>query len=373
MITVLVDCRTNVATSNGGIPRYFREILPRVAAQSPDIRIVLLWPPGVPGAWRGPGISVWPQINFRPGRLFGRINSRLDAWRLRRLKPNVFHSTYYTRSPVPGVRSLVTVHDMIDEHFFDTMSANPSGFRRHLRAIVQEADHIIAVSQTTRDDVVKFAGFPTERVSVCYHGCADRIAQAPPAALRQQFQGEYRTGPDYFLYVGHHMLYKNFGTLLEGWASFRKRSPQRTKLVCVTPPGFLAAHHCELLVRTRLAQDFVFIHNLDDTALACAYSGARALVLPSLWEGFGIPILEAAANSIPLVLSDIPAFREIAGDNALYFDPADPEKLAGALEQISSADECRRLVRLAASIPGRFSWNTAAAEHAAIYRKLAAR
>jgi glycosyltransferase involved in cell wall biosynthesis len=189
----------------------------------------------------------------------------------------------------------------------------------------------------------------------------------------EAFGRRHRAGSGYLLYVGRQSLYKNFRVLLEGWAAYRERSGDNVKLMAVSPAGSLVPSHLDFLIRHRLAGDFVMMSGLDDAELACAYAGARALVFPSLWEGFGIPVLEAAAAGIPSALSDIPAFREVAGDAAAYFDPYDPSSLAGALAAVARPDVAARLVRTSASRLARFSWDAAADHHAAVYRSLAAK
>jgi glycosyltransferase involved in cell wall biosynthesis len=371
-ITVMVDASIFGTGRPGGIGRYFREVLPRIPQHDPAIRFALLWPPGVPPL-TAPGLTTFHVSHLRPSRFFGRFNRPLDRWRLRSVRPDIFHASYYTEPPVPARRRVLTVYDMIDEHFFDTMSGNDAGFRERLRGQIRRADHVIAISGTTRQDVIQFGGAAPENVSVC-HLAADRSfgTLVAPEALAE-FRARHRTGERYFVYVGHRWHYKNFGVLLEGWVRFRQRIGPGPKLVCVGPPRALDGHHLDMLVKSRLAADLVLLSDLSEEQLRCAYHGAAAFVFPSLWEGFGLPVLEAAAAGVPQVLADIPVFREVAGDAALFFDPCDPDSLAAALQEVLDAARAGELARKSAALADRYSWDAAAARHAAVYRRVARR
>lgn len=369
-ITVLSDCAIFTRLSTGGIARYFSEIWARVPARHPDIRFVLRWSADAGPAPSGPGITVVRDpVAWRPTRVFGAWNESRRRGALARIEADLFHSTYYESSPIDGLPEVVTVHDMADEHFFDGFSGNPREFRLQLRGQLARARHVIAVSETTRQDAIRFAGVNSAAVSVCHHGAASAIEPATPVAT-DAFRRCYNLDRPYLLYVGRQNLYKNFATLLEGWRLARERGLDLL-LVCAGETSHLAPNHFDFLTRHRLLTHFRQLPRLDDTGLGAAYAGAEALVFPSLWEGFGLPVLEAAAAGVPLVLSDIPAFHEVAAAAALYFDPCDPSALAAALDRLRDTATVAAHREQARQLAGRYSWDDCADRHAAIYRRLA--
>ncbi|MCU0791563.1 MAG: glycosyltransferase family 4 protein [Opitutaceae bacterium] len=368
-ITVLSDGAIFSLMGGGGIARYFKEIWRRVPARAPEIRFVLDWPAAAGPAPAGPGLSVVRGFQFRPGRLFIRWNAALHRRALRAVRADIFHSTYYAPAPVPVPRVVVTAHDLLDEHFHDGFSGNPRQFRLQLRQTLARADAVVAVSETTRADVIRFAGVAPDRVVVCPHGVSPSLGSRPAEEQVAAFRARHRLERPYLLYVGRHNSYKNLSTLIEGWRLLRE-SGRTFQLCCVGDDAALPPHLADYVARHRLASSLRPLPRLDDAELAAAYAGASAFVFPSLWEGFGLPIIEAAAAGCPLVLSDIPAFREVAGERACFFDPCSPVSLADALSRALADREHPRWTKQ--ELAGRFDWDASAEAHAALFRRLMA-
>lgn len=368
-ITVLSDDAIFTLMGGGGIARYFRELWARMPARAPELRIVLDWSLAAGPAPSGPGISVVRSpLRLRPARLFRRWNELAHRRALRAVRADVFHSTYYRPPPAPARRVVVTAHDLIDEHFHDGFSGNHRDFRLRLRQNLAVADAVVAVSETTRADVIRFAGVDPTRVIVCPHGVSPALGRRPAPDQIEAFRRRHRLAKPYLLYVGRQNPYKNFATLLEAWRLVRAAG-RDVALCCVGEEAPLAWHHAEFLARHRLAHLLRPLPRLDDTELAAAYAGSAAFVFPSLWEGFGLPVIEAAAAGCPLILSDIPAFREVAGGRAAYFDPSSAEALAEvALRVLSSAPPP---VWPVAELASRFDWDASADAHIALFRRLA--
>lgn len=370
-ITVLGDCTIFSMMAVGGISRYFREIWRRVPARHPDIRFSILWSASAGPAPEGPGIRVIHEPRaLRPARVFGRWNQTRRAQAVRDARADLFHGTYYSGSPVPGLPCVTTVYDLIDEQLYDGASGNPPSFRLRLRETLLRSDHLIAISAATRDDAVTHAGVPSGKISVAHLGISAPFLAAPAPAVLENFRRRHRLDRPYLLYVGRQNLYKNFTTLLEGWLGARQRGHD-LQLVCLGDQSHLQQTHFDFLVRHRLMDVYRPLPRLDDAELALAYAGAAAFVFPSLAEGFGLPILEAAATGLPLILSDLPVFREVAADAALYFDPFDPRSLTESIcRMIRPETLANHRVRVG-SIPARFSWDECADRHAEVYRRVA--
>ncbi len=290
----------------------------------------------------------------RSGRVYRTLNSWLAGLAMRRFKPDIVHETYYAGRgvSVPGARRILTVYDMIHERFPENFSpADPT--RREKSLAVARADHVICISEQTRQDLIEFLRVPHEKTSVVHLGFALKTGEQPieRVAPRQR---------PYILFVGSRGGYKNFDGLLKAFAA----SPvlrNDMQLVCFGGGGFRPA---ELQNIANLGLDGAAVTQVsgDDHLLAHHYRHARAFVYPSRYEGFGIPPLEAMSFDCPVACSNVSSIPEVVGDAAELFDPDSPDSMAMALERVTF-DEPRRqaLVAQGRERLKRFSW-TACAE-----------
>jgi glycosyltransferase involved in cell wall biosynthesis len=260
------------------------------------------------------------------------------------------------------------VHDLNHEIFAHAYShAWGRWLRERYPVYLRGATRIIAVSNTTKSHVVDIYGISPSLIDVVHHA-VDRTTFF--VDRRQQslatLSGRLGIHTPYLLYVGlRSSQYKNFGTLLHAFARLRNRG-DLTLLVVGAPWNETERLQIE---RLELSPFLRLIEYPDDDTLRILYSSAAAFIYPSLNEGFGIPLLEAMACGTPVVAADTPVFREVAGDAVLYFDPADPDALAGAMDA-SLGDATRRdytargFHRLQ-----RYSWDESAAATYAAYEK----
>src|ERR1017187_2503423 len=245
----------------------------------------------------------------------------------------VIHSTYYSEEEFPDSHPLVlTVHDMIDELFPEQPTAVPPGLKRRNCEL---ADHIIAVSAVTKKDLIDIFRISPDKITVIHHG-----GSLPPAtgAASKEWNSK-----KYLLYVGARGTYKNFARFLEAFAasSFLKDKFD----VVAFGGGDFSAEETDLIARLNVAKKVRFVAG-DDRALASYYRNAAALVFPSLYEGFGLPVLEAMGQNCPVICSDAGSLREIGGDAVAYFDPRDVENMQQVMEQtLGSADRLNDLRR----------------------------
>lgn len=382
-LRVVVDGAIFEAEARGGISRVFHELLPRLSELDESLTLTLLYRAG---ALRQP-LPSHPRIRprwlpplrryLRPGRLWDRLipggvrglQDSLDARLVGSGEGEVWHSTYFTLPP-PGWRGaqVVTVHDMIYErfpHLFDDAWLESARARRE--RCVRAADAVIAISEATRSDLHRFHGIDRDRVLVVPH------AHSP---VFRRLEGEAGaaptpTGRPFVLYVGNRSHYKSFDTLLEAYARWPGRA--ETDLVAVGGGAWSAEERARIRARSLDGS----IHQMDgvpDETLCRLYNRAEAFVYPSLYEGFGLPLLEAMACGCPIVASDIPSTREVAGDVPLYFAPGDSDGLLAALAALDRAPGTDRADRVAGGLEraARFSWDTAAKETLAVYREVVA-
>ena len=370
---VLVDGVMYGRQAFGGITRCFTETLSLLGLHHDGIQVILHLPghcqAGTPRAKWIREIRDW---DLRPQRVFGRITRGMGKARTRLLRPQIFHSTYYTSPYWLGMRSVFTVYDFIDERF-PAMRGNPHSLSAQKRRVIESADAIVAISHSTKNDILTYTKAEESRIIVIHPGVNEAFltASSSEADIRTFRETHRLFDNPYWLYVGNRgptALYKNFGTLLR---AFVQVAPQTGAwLVTVGGEPRLEPWQADLLIRNRLEQRVRLLPAMGDDDLRVAYSGAATFVFPSLGEGFGIPLLEAMACGTPVVASDIPVFREVAADSALYFDPHDEEALADAMIGVLDKDVRRDLVERGRKRVSQFSWDAAARKLGDVYKSL---
>lgn len=300
----------------------------------------------------------------KPGlRKAARLANRLGfaGWTFAH-RPDLIHETYYTQRSfaAPCRGRVITVHDMIHELF-------PEHFHRKdptsaaKRAAVSRADHVITVSQRTKDDLCAIFGTAPSKVTVIPLGF-DRIAPLPH--LRPP------TPKPFLLYVGDRSTgYKNFPLLLEAVA----RRPALSSTFDIVAFGGGDLSKDEQAKARALGLRATGLHHMsgDDRELAAAYSAASALVYPSSYEGFGLPPLEAMAQDCPVVAARAASIPEVAGDAAEYAEQLDADHLADAIERVVF-DQARAtsLIERGRTRLEKYSWSRCAEETLAVYSLL---
>ena len=291
------------------------------------------------------------------------------AVRQDRLDAFLFPSTY-TYFPVLGVSTILGLHDTTANDFPElTLSDRRARvlFRLKESFAIRQADRLFTVSKASRAALAQRLGIPGERIAV--------VPEAPDPVFAPRTRGEITRSlrplgveaeRPFLLYAGGISPHKNVETLLEAYALLRRRRANVPPLVIAgdleSDPYLSAASSVRgKIAGLGLQSDVLLPGFVSDEALACLYSAATALVLPSLGEGFGLPAVEAAACGAPTVLSDLPAHRETLGDAALYFPATDAAALADLLARILDDSELRSsLSRRGREAVQPLSWDLAA-------------
>jgi len=342
----------------GGISRYFTELAKGMTSTGQSVHIdapvhINRYLDGIPCS-AGRRIPSFRGVT----RLCQMANGFGLAGRMASYAPEIVHETYYCRhienARVPYV---LTMHDMIHELFADAGCTDALAQAR--RAAVSRADHIICVSENTRQDMLAILGVDKARTSVIYHG----------VSLKGCIDGASPMDQPYLLYVGPRSGYKNFSCLLQAYAaSTQLRSDFR--ILCFGGGGLSTTERAAM---RRLGLEDAAVSHLsgNDHLLASLFAHASAFVYPSRYEGFGMSPLEAMQCGCPVVCADSSSLPEVVGDAALMFDPASSEALGIALEQMlyvsGMADDYRERGRRRAAV---FTWQRCVAETLACYRDL---
>jgi glycosyltransferase involved in cell wall biosynthesis len=270
-------------------------------------------------------------------------------------------------------RYVATIHDMIPllwpqwvthKHRL-VVTAAYSRLRR-------QADLVIAPSEATKADIVRRLQIEPQRIAVIPWGCDERFQLGGDpehfAAVRQR----YRLPAQYLLFVGTLEPRKNLTTLLHAYAMLRAEGCGKDlKLVVAGRTGWLYADIFDTVKTLALDEEVIFTGFVDDEDLPDLYRGARLFVFPSLYEGFGLPILEAMASGVPVVTSDLASMPEVAGDAAILVDPHDPKAIAEGIAQALSEDRlCQAMIQKGLARARRFTWDSVAQQTLALYAAL---
>lgn len=363
---IAIDARL-WAEPRSGIGRYTRALTEHLLRLAPEERWILYVdrPPGP----SFPGAEVrclpWPQ------RL---VWSLWHAPRdLRRRPVDVFHGVTGFELPGRGPWTLVTtVHDLVPLRFPALVPARHRwAVRGLLGGALRRAHRVIAVSEATRSEILARYRLRPERVVVVPEAAAAHFVP-PSEPVLAAVRARYGLTRPYVLFVGYLEPKKNVVALLDAVAALRRRGAWgETELVIVGATGWgpAPAAHARAL---GLEGAVRFVGAAPDADLPALYGGALAFVFPSLWEGFGLPVLEAMASGAPVVASNRGALPEVTGGAALLVDPA-PLPLAGALERLLADPALRERLRAAGlARAAAFSWERTARETLAVYRAAAA-
>ncbi|MFT7617797.1 MAG: glycosyltransferase involved in cell wall biosynthesis [Planctomycetota bacterium] len=319
-----------------GIGRYVRELVAALPAVMGDAELALF------GAfWKDIGVRELPDSleNAQlyspriPGRLFKGLG-KLGLAQVETLTGPVdlFHCTDYVELPVRTPRRLVTIHDvgfLREPSWYEPSSR--ARIEQATRRLVADAQGIVAVSETTREDLIERLGVSEDKVTVTPLGVTPSFFDLPHVP----------TGPPQVLVVGTLEPRKNHGRLFQAFESIVERHPG-TKLIVVGQRGWLDDELVKDLLRLEDKGVAEWRPDLNDAALCQAMSESSVVAYPSLWEGFGLPVLEGMAAGRAVLTSNLGVLKEVTEDGALLVDPYSVDAIAEGLDHLLSDEKIRR-------------------------------
>lgn len=262
---------------------------------------------------------------------------------------DIYHATYQRWEPSIRHRALVATHHDSTQERFPDLFRNAAAIHARKRRLYQRADMVICVSESARRDLVEIYGLPESRTRVVHHGVTPVVG----CTLAREDEGE-----PYVLYVGSRSPYKNFLALVRAFAA--TGAAQGMRLV-VAGGGDWSGRELAVIAELRLQGRASLLPRVDETQLAHLYRHAVLFVYPSLYEGFGLPPLEAMSAGCPVLVSLASSLPEICGDAAHYFDPAREGALERELSRLLGNSELLRAkVDAGLARAGRYTWAMAA-------------
>lgn len=238
----------------------------------------------------------------------------------------------------PTVPAVSVVHDLQYLYYPQLFSADDRYYRdKHFKEACGLAARLICVSEHVRETVLANAPVAPERVITVHTRLFDRLKPAPPEIATQVLDRLGLQVERFLLYPANFWPHKNHGMLLTAWGMYQARRPEPgLKLVCTGAPGLQLQALIEAVTRMGLEGTIIFPGYVPDEEFAGLLQSCQAIIFPSLYEGFGLPVLEAMAFGKPVTCSNVTSLPQVAGDAALYFDPRKPNEIAGAIERITS-------------------------------------
>jgi glycosyltransferase involved in cell wall biosynthesis len=357
MTRVLVDLLFYTGRK-GGMESYVREVYRRIADAAPELEFVGLasrelvdgdtsW---FPGEVIDSGISGENRVAWAFGELF-----RVGGF-ARRLRADLVHCPANLGPIASRVPVLLTVHDLLP---FRHPEYVPGRYAAVLRALVRlaarTARRVVTISQSTAADIARHLAVPSDRISVVPQGVAAGIRPAP-----------VQRRPDQLLAVGNRMPHKNVELLLRALALMPEATRPRLIINGSRDGDPLAPVVAELALEPWVT----LLGWQSDAELDLLYRQSTLVVFPTLFEGFGLPVLEAMARGCPVACSDIPVLHEVAGDSAVYFDPTDAAALAATLQStLADTGLLQQLSSDGIARAAEYSWEQTAAGTAAALRQ----
>jgi glycosyltransferase involved in cell wall biosynthesis len=372
----ILDART--ATDHfPGIGRYIRNLTTAlVPLLTPDERLTILWQPSNSTAWN-PNLLAGPQVTITPAP--APPFSLAQQWQIPRLLRHIrkqqsdsnhliYHSSYYLMPYWPGLPTVLTIYDLIALMHSKTVSSRARiFFRLATQLALNAAGQVITISKATHQDLLRH--FPTSASKITIIPlAADRHFQPQSTAAIQRVLHKYQLPQRYILYLGINKPHKNLAALVEAYSGLNE-SRFQTSLVIAGAWDPRYPEPKVLVQALGLEEHVHFLGPVDDADLPALYSGCSLFVFPSLYEGFGLPVLEAMACGAPVACSSSSSLPEIAGDAAILFEPNHVEEITAAMHRAIDDENFRQsLGQRSLQQAQHFSWARTAQQTLSIYR-----
>jgi len=347
----------------GGISRYFVSLFTNLSLKKLDYKVIAPFykneylnkidPKNIDGKYME---RLLPYTSL----LFEKYNEIISPIKIKKWDPTLIHYTYYYQKldkinkPI-----IITVYDLIHEKI-SIENGNPIFPKKRM---IEVADHIIAISKKTKEDLIKIYNIEEKKISVIYlGGDHSQINNIEISSDLKVFSKPY------ILFVGSRAKYKNFSFFLNSYAKSKKLLNQFDLMLF--GGGKLTSQELKLMNLLGIETNSVKQINGNDSLLIDLYRKAEVFVFPSLYEGFGIPIIESFINKCPVICSDIEIFKEIAENSVKYFNPKESLSLTDAMENvIFSPSEKNSLKERGYLQSKKYSWDKCASETISIYKK----
>jgi len=295
--------------------------------------------------------------------IFESLNKKLSNRFCKKNNPDIVHKTYFKDGEKKNKPVVVTVYDLVHEKFFKEY--NRDEFYRPKKEALESADKIICISNNTAKDLKEFYNIDNKKIETIYLGNSlkDNFKNTQNNQSMKKFE------KDYLLFVGKRRGYKNFLNFLKAY-SYSDNLKKNFIIICFGSMKFTKEEILEFK-KLKLNQENIIHVNGDDKLLSEYYMNAKALIYPSLYEGFGLPILEAMSFNCPVICSNTGSIPEVGGEAVEYFDPYDIDAMSEKINKIVSDDsKLKNLIAKGQIHQKLFSWQKCSNQTLDLYKKL---
>ena len=358
-----------------GLGRYAESLAQTLLAREPG-RFALFYN-RTPSTHLPPGLNEVPIRTVRAGYKPWRMAVWLGQWAhlgFDRLLPGaeLFHATEHLLMPLRHTPSVLTIHDLVFRlfpHYHKPL--NYAFLNLAMPLFIRRADHLIAVSHSTRQDLVRLYDVDPDKITVIYEAADPRFRPQPIEEIRH-VQRKYSLPERFILSLGTLEPRKNYQRLVEALALLRQKpETEGWQLVIAGEKGWLYGPFFRRLEELGLEHEVILLGHVPNEDLPALYSAATLFVFPSLYEGFGLPPLEAMACGTPVVCSRASSLPEVGGRAARYVNPTSTEEIAQAIHEVLVDEVLQEEMReRGVEQAKRFSWERAAQETMALYHFL---
>jgi glycosyltransferase involved in cell wall biosynthesis len=350
-----------------GIGTYIRNLLKYLARLDQDTEYVLLCRPQD----REAVLRLGP--NFRSvverSKPYSIREQIMVPSRLLIEHPDLFHEPHYVLPPLVPCRSVVTIHDCIHLMFPQYLPNRLAyGYARaSLWTAARRAARILTVSETSKADILRYCDVPADRIVVVHNAIDERFNTPPTAEAVQRVRERYQLDGPFALYVGNIKPHKNLERLIDAFHLVRRSGYERLKLLIIGDQISRYPRLRRAVDRYKLHKHVRFLGFVQDDTLAAA-----VFVFPSIYEGFGLPPLEAMASGTPVVTSNTSSLPEVVGDAAVLVDPYSAESIADGMQQVLGSEALRQELSAKGLARAReFSWESSVRRIRDVYAEVA--
>ena len=355
-----------------GIGTYVRNLITELSRQDDDAEYSLLCAPSDVEAIRALGPRFQPCV-VRAGNYSVREQWAVP-WALAKARVDLFHAPHYVVPPLSTAPVVVTIHDCIHLRFPQYLPNRAALYyaRTMMTLAAKRARRVLTVSQASKDDILHYLHVPADKVEVIHNAIDMRLAGEPTQEEVQRVRERFLLTAPFVLYTGNIKPHKNVDRLIEAFSILRQRSAEDVKLLIIGDEISKYPNLRRLVHRFQLHQHVRFLGFVPDATLSVLYRLASVFVFPSLYEGFGLPPLEAMAAGAPVITSNVSSLPEVVGDAAILIDPMDAGAIASAMAQVLGDPKLRDdLIRRGRERVKAFSWTRSVARVRQVYGELA--
>src|SRR5436190_8132721 len=355
-----------------GIGTYIRNLLRQLARQDRQSEFVVFCRPEDRETLASLGENFRPVVETAPTYSVAEQVRLTIA--IKREGVTLYHAPHYVLPPLVRCRSVVTIHDCIHLMFPQYLPNRLAlGYARTSIALAaRRATRVLTVSESSKRDILRFVSTESHKITVIYNAYDERFGVEPREEDVVRVRERYQLHDEFVLYAGNVKPHKNLERLIVAFDLVRKRGLDHLKLVLIGDEISRYSALRRAVHQHQLHKYVRFLGYLPEETLAVMYRLAGLFVFPSLYEGFGLPPLEAMASGTPVVTSNVSSLPEVAGDAAILVDPHDPHAIADGMYRLLTDERLRRDLRLKGIARAhQFSWEASVRRVREIYDEVA--